>query len=314
MPMPQRRFRFVQLDVFTDRVFGGNQLAVFTDAEGLADDEMLAIAREMNYSETTFVLPAKQSDALCRVRIFTPSVELPFAGHPVVGTALALAADGRIAPKAETALSGDQAIARFELGVGTLPVEVHFTDGRPDFVWMTQPLPSFTPWTGQPARMAAAIGVPSDALALESFPIEWGSAGVAFLFVPLRSAADLAAAHPSPELFAHLVDGGEIGTYLFATQGASPGRAARARLFAPGVGITEDAATGSAAGPLGAYLWRHGQIVSGADGTAYGILEQGIEMGRPSQIHVELAGTPSQVMGVRVGGRAVMVAEGTLSL
>ena len=181
-------------------MFGGNQLAVFTDAEGLADDEMLAIAREMNYSETTFVLPAKQSDALCRVRIFTPSVELPFAGHPVVGTALALAADGRIAPKAETALSGDQAIARFELGVGTLPVEVHFTDGRPDFVWMMQPLPSFTPWTGQPARMAAAIGVPSDALALESFPIEWGSAGVAFLFVPLRSAADLAAAHPSPEL------------------------------------------------------------------------------------------------------------------
>lgn len=312
--MPERRYRFVQVDVFTDRMFGGNQLAVFPEAEGLTEAEMGAIAREMNYSESTFVLPPQDADALCRVRIFTPSIELPFAGHPVVGTAFVLAADGRITAAPADAELGGQGRARLELGVGTLAVDVEFVAGRPHFVWMTQPVPHFAPWSGDPERMAAAIGVPREALDSGRFPVTWGSAGVPFLFVGLRSAAALAAAHPTWELGAVLAEAGETGAYLFTTEGLDAAHAARARLFAPGVGISEDAATGSAAGPLAVFLLERGQIQPGTDLVARAALEQGIEMGRPSQIHVELTNTASQVTGVRVGGRVVPVAEGMLAL
>ena len=306
--MSQRRYRFVQLDVFTDHVFGGNQLAVFPQADGLADAEMQAIAREMNYSETTFVLPAADPSALCRVRIFTPAAELPIAGHPVVGTAIALAHEGRIVPGADA-----RARVSFQLGVGTLPVDVTFAEGRPRFAWMSQPIPSFEPWRGDSDALAAALGLARNDLDEQKFPLERGSVGVPFAYIPIRSLEAIRRASPGPNLTQGLTAADCEGVYLF-TMLASGDTTAHVRMFALALGIVEDAATGSAAGPFGAYLRRHGHIAPGPDGAAHARLEQGIEMGRPSRWEVEVVGTRDAIQAVRVGGQAVLVAEGELLL
>jgi trans-2,3-dihydro-3-hydroxyanthranilate isomerase len=306
--MPQRRHRFVQLDVFTDHVFGGNQLAVFPQAEWLSDAQMQAIAGEMNYSETTFVLPATDPVAQCRVRIFTPGTELPFAGHPVVGTAIALAHEGRIAPGED-----GSARVRFQLGVGTLPVDVRFADGRAQFAWMSQPLPTFEPWRGDPVRLATALGLGPDELRVEGLPIERGTAGVPFLYVALRALADLGRARPMGDLTAVLDASKCQGVYLVTLPGGGAATA-RVRMFAPPLGIVEDPATGGAAGPFGVYLLRHGRIAAGEDGVARAQVEQGIELGRPSRLYVEVEGVPEAIGSVRVGGQAVLVAEGELLL
>ncbi len=306
--MSQRRYRFVQLDVFTDHVFGGNQLAVFPQADGLADAEMQAIAREMNYAETTFVLPAADPHALCRVRIFTPAAELPIAGHPVVGTAIALAHEGRIAPGADA-----QAHVSFQLGVGTLPVDVTFAEGQPRFAWMSQPVPSFEPWHGDSDALAAALGLTRNDVDEQTFPLERGSAGVPFAYVPIRSLEVIGRASPDPSLAPVLTAADCHGVYLFTIL-ATGDATAHIRMFAPALGIVEDAATGGAAGPFGAYLLRHGHIAPEPDGAARARLEQGIEMGRPSRLEVEVVGTRDAIQAVRVGGQAVLVAEGELLL
>src|SRR5262249_38966126 len=174
-----RRYRFIQLDVFTGTPFGGNQLAVFPEASGLSKREMQAIACEMNFAESTFVLPAADPKALRRVRIFTPTSELPVAGHPVVGTTFALAHEGSVR-------DGDESPIFLELGVGTLPVEVLFEGQRLSFVWMHQPIPSYASWQGDAAQLVAALNLVPEDLAPD-LPIELGSAGVPFLYIPLRS-------------------------------------------------------------------------------------------------------------------------------
>jgi trans-2,3-dihydro-3-hydroxyanthranilate isomerase len=302
------RYRFVQLDVFTDHVFGGNQLAVFPRADGLGDAEMQAIAREMNYAETTFVLPATDPGALCRVRIFTPAAELPIAGHPVVGTAIALAHEGRIVPGTDA-----RAHVSFQLGVGTLPIDVTFAERLPRFARMSQPVPSFEPWRGDSDALAAALGLARDDLDEQTFPLERGSAGVPFAYVPLRSLEVIGRASPDPGLAPVLTAADCHGVYLFTIL-ATGDTTAHIRMFAPTLGIIEDAATGGAAGPFGAYLLRHGHIAPGADGVAHAQLEQGIEMGRPSRLEVEVIGTPDAIQAVHVGGQAVLVAEGELLL
>lgn len=304
-----RRYRFIQLDVFTRTAFGGNQLAVFPEAEGLTDAEMQAIAREMNFSETTFVLPASDPQALRRVRIFTPSTELPMAGHPTVGTTFALAREGVIR-------AGDTSPIYLQLGVGTLPIDLLFEGDALSFVWMHQPAPVFQPWEGDRARLAAALGL--DAADLdETLPITRGSAGVPFVYIPLRSLAALGRARPGAELTAALAGAsGNVGAHLFTlgfTLGALPGGAdARARMFAPGMGVAEDPATGSAAGPLGVYLVRHDRARPDATGEARIRLEQGVEMGRPSVLAIAIQMDGETVRDVRVGGEAVAVAEGEL--
>lgn len=302
-----RKYRFLQYDVFTSVPFGGNQLAVFPEAGGLSAEEMQAIAREMNYSETTFVLPASDTRALRRVRIFTPGAELPFAGHPVVGTTFALATEG-IIPSAEPSP------IYLQLGVGTLPVDLLFEDERVCFVWMHQPLPEFAPWQGDTAALAAALGLATDGLASD-LPIERGSAGVPFLYIPMRSLDALGRARPNPAL-AELLEGPErhLGAYLFARDGLSAGVAARVRMFAPEVSIVEDAATGSAAGPFGVYLLRHGQVRPDEHDETRLRIEQGVEMGRPSVLHVAMNGAADAVRDVRVGGEAVLMARGELLL
>lgn len=303
-----RRFPYTQLDVFTSQPFGGNQLAVFFDADTLDAREMQAIAREMNFSESTFILPPSDpARALCRVRIFTPGGELPFAGHPTIGTTVALAQAGR--------LTQENAPATLELGVGPLKVEPVFEHGEAHFVWMTQPVPSFAPWDGDRAALLAALGLDNAALR-EDLPIEHGSAGVPFVYVPLRDLDALGRARPGAGLQAAMaIEEVRSGVYLFvATESPDGSAPVRTRMFAPGMGILEDPATGAAAGPMGVYLVRHGARPVATDGLGKANILQGVEMGRPSEITVEAQSGAGGVTGVRVGGAAVVVATGVFTL
>jgi trans-2,3-dihydro-3-hydroxyanthranilate isomerase len=304
---PGSMYRYLHLDVFTGQRFGGNQLAVFPTAGGLDDDLMQRIAHEINFSETTFVVPPSDPTALCRVRIFTPARELPLAGHPVVGTAVALAHEGVIAPPAGDA--GRTAV-RFQLGVGTLPVEVEFTGGEASFAWMHQPIPTFAPWGGDVAALAAPLGLRADELGSAALPLERGSAGVPFVFVGVPTREALERVQPGPELVALLEANHCHGAYVFTLETGDTAVTAQVRVFPVVLGIREDAATGGAAGPFGVYLRRHGRIMPAADGVARAQLAQGLEMGRPSQIMVAVTGEPDQFRDVAVGGRAVLVATG----
>ncbi|HEU5441611.1 MAG TPA: PhzF family phenazine biosynthesis protein [Ktedonobacterales bacterium] len=302
-----RHYRFLQYDVFTRVPFGGNQLAVFLDAAGLPDGEMQAIAREMNYSESTFVLPASDTKALRRVRIFTPGGELPIAGHPVIGTTFALAAEGML-PAAEPSP------IYLQLGVGTLPVELLFEEQRLSFVWMHQPVPRFEPWRGDANQLLRELGLASDDLD-PSLPLEIGSAGVPFLYVGLRSLEALGRARSSGGLADVLGrTGGQHHAYLFTLDGLPAGITARSRMFAPTLGISEDAATGAATGPFAVYLLRHNRIQPDDSDQARMRIAQGVEMGRPSDLHAVVEGTADAVRDVRVGGEAVLVARGELLL
>jgi trans-2,3-dihydro-3-hydroxyanthranilate isomerase len=295
-----RQFRFRQVDVFTDRVFGGNPLAVFLDGNGLASEEMQAIAREMNLSETTFVLPATQPGCAARVRIFTPARELPFAGHPTIGTAFVLATEGRL-PNDRQAL---------EEGVGPVPIEVEGDARKPRFIWMGHQEPEFGPPVDDRAAIAAMVGLAEHDL-LARVPIQRGSTGSPFLLVPLRdrdtvdrALLDVAAARRFGET-------ASLGVFVFAPDPDPAARRVYSRMFAPHTsGIPEDPATGSASGPLGAYLVRHG-LVAGAP-EARILSEQGVRMGRPSAIHIIVRPSPPHM--IRVGGEVVDVLEGVLRI
>src|SRR5215831_3921502 len=225
-----RRLRFVQLDVFTSKPFGGNQLAVFQDAQSLSDAEMQAVAREMNYSESTFILPANDPKALCRVRIFTPAIELPFAGHPVVGTTWALAYLGLI--------PGGGSPIYLELGVGTLPVEILYEERKPSFVWMHQPVPKFEPWQGDRAALANALGLTPDELDGD-LPIEHGTAGGGgFIYVPLKSLEAVGKAQPGPGLVAAMATTtANVGVFVFTVEKPHNGADVHGRMFGPALGI-----------------------------------------------------------------------------
>ena len=295
--MPLRRYPYVHVDVFTRQPFGGNQLAVFTDARGLLDAAMQRIAQELNFSETAFVFPPEDPQAHARVRIFTPGMELPFAGHPVVGTAYVLGLE-----RSAVELS-------LELAVGTLKVEVDLGDGRLGRARMEQPLPTF--WTADASadELAAMIGLPADDLAGE-WPAEFGSAGVPFLYVPVRSLDGLRRAKPEVNALRPFFSGeAHPAVYAFTLETQSPQAAAHARLFSLLLGsdIREDPATGGASGPFGAYLVRHGIRPPGSL-----LLEQGYEMGRPSLIEVDVEVSGGDVSRVQAGGGVVVIAQGHL--
>ena len=298
MAQPTRRYRFVLVDVFTRRPFGGNQLAVFTDARGLADAEMQAIAHELNFSETTFVLPPDDPAADARVRIFTPARELPFAGHPTVGTGFVL---GSERGKPDLAL---------QLQVGTLGVSVDAGDGRAGSAAMEQPLPQFRPAETDPVAVVALVGLPPADLATFA-PPEYGSAGVEFLFLPLRSLEAVRQARNATEALQRFFAGSDHpAVYLFSTETESPEATTHARMFfLVGGEAREDPATGGASGPFGAYLVRHGLARPGRL-----LLEQGYEMGRPSLIEVDIEATDGEISRVRVGGGVVRLAEGEFTV
>ncbi len=301
-------------DVFTDVPFGGNQLAVLPDAIGLTDERMLAIAREFNFSETVFVFPPETPDGTRRLRIFTPGSELPFAGHPTVGTAYVLAHIGDIP------LTGDETRIVFEEGVGPVPVLIRSRNGRPVFTQLTAARP---PERGPAATDAGVLAdvlslEPSDILYDSVFTPETVSAGVPFLFVPLRSIEALRQARVRLDVWERtLRDTWAPEIYVFVEDAESAKRGGvragdgvvRARMFAPTLGIAEDPATGGAAAAFGGYLaWRS----TVREGTLKWLIHQGVEMGRPSRLEVEVDVTAGAVTAIRVGGASVLVSSGTL--
>src|SRR6267378_3014194 len=306
------QYRFVQLDVFTDQPFAGNPLAVFPSAEGLEDEAMLKIAREMNLSETVFVLPARDEQTLRRLRIFTPAREIPFAGHPVVGTWNALAREG-VVPLPKDGNGWTR--IRQEVGIGILPVDIEFKDGQPVQVVMTQGTfeihGEIDDWHEQ-SDIARALGLGREDLD-ETLPIQIISTGLPSLAVPIRSLHDLRHCRVNAALLSEIYTRADAtACYAFTRETIEVGAArAHARLFAPADNIAEDPATGSAAGALGAYLVHHNAIsVELFDGRSRFVIEQGDFMNRPSRVNVDIKGAPGLVEQVQVGGPSVVVAQG----
>jgi trans-2,3-dihydro-3-hydroxyanthranilate isomerase len=306
------RVSFVTCDVFTDRPFAGNPLLVVPDARGMTAEKMQAVAREINYSESTFVLPAKDPRHAYLQRTFVPVKEIPYAGHPTVGTAVVMASLGKVAAGAP---DGAHPVT-IEVGFGPLLLELLKKDGRVSQVRMHQGRPEWKePVTGDDVKgqIAAALGVPFDALH-PSLPPQAVGTGNTFLMVPLTSVAAVSSALADTRMLNHIEKSlGVLGLYFFAF--AEGGRI-RARLYAPGAGVPEDPATGSAAGPLAVYLALHGAVPGGVPGgSGRFFIDQGIEMGRPSVLEAEvLVDAAARPTGARVAGRAVLMMEGTLEV
>jgi trans-2,3-dihydro-3-hydroxyanthranilate isomerase len=299
-------YRYLHLDVFTDRAFEGNQLAVFPEPQGLSAAQMQAIAKEMNFSESTFIFP-REGTGDVRMRIFTPGAELPIAGHPTIGSTFALAYEGTIARGREQFV--------FELGVGPTPVSLEWGPSGLDFARMTQPLPTFGATIQGREAFAAAVGVSARDL-VAGLPLQSVSCGVPFLFAPIasRKAVD-SIAIDRRALAACCKESGldEMPVFFFTTERTGDGgETVYSRMLAPGFGIAEDPATGSASGPLGSYLLQHG-VVS-ADAARSMLSLQGVAMGRPSRIHISIESDQGHITRVRVGGSSVLVGRGELSV
>lgn len=301
------RHRFLTADVFTNRPFAGNQLAVFPDAAGIPDEHLQAIAREFNLSETVFVFPPADKKHTRRLRIFTPAEELPFAGHPTVGTAFVLASLGEIP------LSGAETRIVFEEGVGPVPVMLRGSGREPTFAQLTA---AKLPETGPPPPGRTFL---AELLGLDATDILGGmtspqavSCGLAFLFVPLRDRdavkrARIRMDHWESTLKSYWAP----QVMVFSRDPEQAGADVRARVFVPGLAVPEDPATGSAAAALGGYL---GSRDGATDGILRYLVEQGVEMGRPSYLHIEVDKRAGEITAVRVGGECALMMEGTLEV
>ncbi len=300
-----RSYRYLHYDVFTDHLFGGNQLAVFLDARGLPGETMQAIAKEMNFSETTFLLPPEAKGTDVRMRIFTPAEELPIAGHPTIGTTFALGRSGVIARGRKDFVFG--------CNIGPVPVAISWNGDELGFAWMTQGLPTFGEPMADPGRTAAALSLSPAAVAGTGLPVQTVSCGLPFLFVALttRSAVDNVAIDP-PRLGELLRATGTSahGVFVFSAEPGGSRATVYSRMFAPELGVTEDPATGIASGALGCYLVRHKMVQS--DKAEAMISLQGAKMGRPSHVHISIGQAGGAIASVRVGGEAVLAGEGTL--
>jgi len=292
------------VDVFTDRAFGGNPLAVFLDGKGMSDGLMQAIAKEFNLSETTFVLPPQNPANDFRVRIFTPAAELPMAGHPTVGTTFVLTRAGLVRPG-----TGRTTIT-LEEGVGPIPVAIDWKNSEPSFIEMQQPLPEF----GSPIENRTAI---AEMLSLEpgairdDLPIQVVSCGVPFLFVPVKTLEAIRRIRFRIEVAERLKTPAG-NTFVFTMETEFPGSGVHSRMLAPLLGVAEDAATGGASGPLGCYLVRH-NVLASADELRV-VSEQGIEMGRPSFLHIRIRHAGDEITAVHVGGSCCYMGSGQLEL
>jgi trans-2,3-dihydro-3-hydroxyanthranilate isomerase len=275
--------RYVVVDVFTDKALTGNQLAVFTDGRDIDDDLMQKLAKEMNYSESVFVLPS-ENDAHARIRIFTPATELPFAGHPVLGSAYVLAGPMQLAE------------IRLETGAGVVPIQLEREGARISFGWMSQPIPEIEPFAEAEA-VQDLLGIRSQ------LPVELYHQGPGFAYFELESKEALAALTPDFGALGRITD---YGISCLAGSGGDW----KTRMFAPTSGVPEDPATGSAAGPLALHLARHGRIAFGDEIE----ISQGDEIGRPSKLYARVTGTAENVETIEVGGSAVVVARGEFRL
>jgi trans-2,3-dihydro-3-hydroxyanthranilate isomerase len=303
--MPDGRYRFYTADVFTNQAFGGNPLAVFPSAEALTTDEMQRIANEFNLSETVFVLPPQEAKHTKRLRIFTPHHELPFAGHPTVGTAVVLASIGEIAcDLPETSII-------FEEGVGPIPVTIRTATGQATYAqFSVAQLPAFGPPAPAPEAVAAALSLTVDDLELYTTPIQTASCGVPFMYVPVRHLAGVQRARVNPSALEQLPKHAWTShLYVYTRETVTSDADVHARMFAPALGVGEDPATGSAASSLAGVL---ALTATQSSGILRWRIEQGFEMQRPSLIDVEADLQDGVITAVRVGGQAVLISQGEM--
>ncbi len=301
---------FHTLDVFTDRVFGGNPLGVFPDAAHLPTGLMQRIAREMNLSESVFLGPPETPAGAARVRIFTPGVEVPFAGHPTVGTAMFLAGT-KLAGEPDVAERDGVATIVLEENVGPVPVDVRFEGGTPVFArFTTALLPEHRPSPLAPSELAALVGLDEAEVCPGGMPAEMVSCGLPYHIVPVASIDAVRRVALDTALWRQMLAGTWAHhVYVICLGGEGEGVDVRVRMFAPGSGVDEDPATGSAAAALGGYL---AELDGGSGGTLRWTVEQGLELGRPSILHVEADRSGGRTTAVRVGGNAVAVSRGTM--
>jgi len=294
---------YLHYDVFTSEALVGNQLAVFTDARGLDSAGMQRLAREMNFSESTFILPAEQPDTDIRMRIFTPMNEMPMAGHPTIGSTFALAHTGLIRPGSSRFVFG--------LNIGPVPVDLEWNENALGFAWMTQSTPSFGQVVDDRAAVAATLGLEANDL-VPNLPVQEVSCGVPYLFVPLRDRETVDRAASDTAAFRRFMTSArlDLAIFLFSIEVPGSEETVYSRMFAPEFGIIEDPATGSASGPVGCYLVEHG-VVNGHAAQRMVSL-QGVAMGRRSRIHISVDGGRGDIRRVRVGGEAVLVGRGEL--
>lgn len=297
-----RRLHYHKVDVFTDRAFGGNPLSVFTNGRGISTEMMQMLAKELNLSEATFVLPPENPANDYKLRIFTPASELPLAGHPTIGTTFVLARERMFE------VEGHHTTIVLEEGVGDIPVSIEYEEGEPGMIWMTQPKPQF----GRKAEGAEIEGI-AEMLSLtvdaldERYPVQIVSSGVPFLFVPVKSLQAIRKVSMQLEINRRVMK--EFGTtevFVFTREVERANSTVHSRMFAPMLGVWEDPATGGATGPLGAYLVRYGI----ATDPQKMVSEQGIEMGRPSYLHIQVDQQGGEITSARVGGRCFYMGEG----
>lgn len=309
MTSERRTFQFYQADVFTDVPFGGNPVAVIPDAAGLSDLELQQIAREMNLSETVFVFPPSDPAAVVKVRIFTPTQEIPFAGHPVIGTFFVLGTLKRLV------LREPMTRVLQECNLGLFPVDIYAKDGQITRVVMSQPEPQFLDVVENGDdlfSLARALGVARQQITETKWPVQVVSTGLPVMIVPVRTLTGVRSIVPDVSAIAELCQQyGANGIMAFSTMTVEQQATVHTRMFAPLIGIVEDPATGSASGALGAYLLQHG-VVEVAPMTEI-IAEQGYEIERPSRILIQVESEDDAIQTVKVGGQAVMVLEGSLT-
>ncbi|MBK8908387.1 MAG: PhzF family phenazine biosynthesis protein [Rhodospirillales bacterium] len=298
-------FPFVTADVFTDRPFGGNPVAVFPNGRGLTERQMQLVAREFNLSETVFVLPPDRPEHTRQLRIFTPAAELPFAGHPTLGAAYVLAAIG------EVALQGNQTDIVFEEGVGPVPVRIVAVDDRPVFAQLSVArLPDRGPQPPAASELAAMLSLEPSDFAAE--PPEVWSCGVPFTFVALAGLDPLRRARLRRDVWESVLAASAApAAFMFCRETEREASDIHARMFAPDMGIAEDPATGAAAAALAGYL---GSRADRSDRTLRWIVEQGFEMGRPSILEVEADVRNGDTVAVRVGGASVLISRGEMEI
>jgi trans-2,3-dihydro-3-hydroxyanthranilate isomerase len=297
-----RARHYLHYDVFTDTPLTGNQLAVFTDPIGLASDDMTRITREMNYSECTFILPAEASGTDVRLRIFCPDGEMPFAGHPVIGSTFALVHEGLV--------KSGQARVVHGLGLGPTAVDLEWHNSELTFAWMTQRPPTYGATVDDREGMTSALGIAAEAIP-DGLPVQEISCGLQFLFVPLRSRAAVDACVLDARASANVFSSAGLtarGVVVFSVEPGDDDATVYTRMLGAD---REDPATGSASGPLGCYLRRYGLVPAERAGQI--VSRQGVRMGRPSRVHIRITGEADAITDVKVGGASVLVGDGRIT-
>lgn len=308
MATPTRRLQFYKADVFADEAFGGNPVAVIPDAEDLTDREFQQIAREMNLSETVFVVPPTDPAAIVKLRIFTPTQEIPFAGHPVIGTFYVLSSLNKFPLQEPTTRF------MFECNIGVFPVELSVQNGQVEHVIMSQPEPQFLGTVDDIQdlyEISQALGLNKATITDTHFPVEIVSTGLPVVIVPVRTLTAVKSIQVDLTGTMNVCERlGVNGIMVFTPMTVEDWASVHTRMFAAPIGIVEDPATGSASGALGAYLVKNGVVDVGP--TTEIFTEQGYEIDRPSKILVRVFSDDDMIQEIKVGGQAVMVAEGKL--